>query len=45
MTDLFKGPKMATTNIPSPTQSLMPILPGLKSLAAWIEACLEGDRT
>lgn len=38
MTDFFETPQLAATDIPSP----LPILPGLKSLAAWIEACIEG---
>lgn len=35
-----KGP-LARTDIPDP----MPFLPGLKALAAWIEAAIEGDRS
>ncbi|SEW20431.1 hypothetical protein SAMN05444851_2105 [Aliiroseovarius sediminilitoris] len=39
MTTPFEGPQLARTDIPTP----LPILPGLRSLATWIEACLEGD--
>lgn len=39
MTTPFEGPQLARTDIPTP----LPILPGLRSLTTWIEACLEGD--
>lgn len=41
MTDFDSGSLTARTDIPNP----IPFLPGLKALAAWIEATLEGDRT
>ncbi|MHA6268012.1 hypothetical protein ACXYMP_14195 [Aliiroseovarius sp. CAU 1755] len=41
MTDPTKGSFLARTDL---TLSL-PILSGLRSLATWIEACLEGDHT
>lgn len=41
MTDFDCGRRMARTDIPNP----VPFVPGLKALAAWIEAAIEGDRT
>ncbi|SMR72820.1 hypothetical protein SAMN04488030_1564 [Aliiroseovarius halocynthiae] len=41
MTDFNTGCLTARTDIPSP----VPFIPGLKALAAWIEAAIEGDRT
>ncbi|WP_260518978.1 hypothetical protein [Aliiroseovarius sp. M344] len=38
MTPLRDGPVLARTDIPSP----FPILHDLRSLVAWINACLEG---
>ncbi|WP_424940193.1 hypothetical protein [Aliiroseovarius sp. S253] len=40
MTDFKCGYVPARTDIPSP----LPFIPGLKALAAWIEAAIEGDR-
>ena len=40
MTDFQRGCMTARTDIPNP----FPFIPGLKALAAWIEATIEGDR-
>ncbi|WP_298906952.1 hypothetical protein [uncultured Aliiroseovarius sp.] len=41
MTDFHRGQLTARTDIPNP----IPFVHGLKALAAWIDAILEGDRT